>query len=41
MRIKVSIISVLALLTALTVGIVPSAQAEAVKFPCGPNGATY
>jgi hypothetical protein len=41
MRTKVSLLSVLALLTALTVGIVPSAQAETVEFPCGSNGATY
>ena len=41
MRIKLTLLSTLALVIGLTVGIVPSAQAETLTFPCGPNGETY
>ena len=41
MKIKAALLSVLALVIGLTVGIVPSAQAETLTFPCGLNGETY
>ena len=41
MRIRVTLFSALALVIGLMIGIAPSAQAETLTFPCGPNGETY